>query len=326
MLRSRKYKRTNTPNQKHSPLKTNNQDSSASQNKTSNRDNTNNNSTYEINHKQSYNKNIHIPDYFIDDNNSPITWFNTTISIAHLENIYNEYDICSAIVTKLPTKILKQISEEIEKLERTKNPLESLKRALCEKFTSTNRNILNDCIEDTQLGDRKPSELYKTLKRKLNQIEENSEITRTFFLRALPSNIRVQLATTTTNSGEELAAIADKIHAETNLEVNHIHSKNKNGINENQNILTEINKQLENVNTQFKTLEKRLNNLELASKKTNNNQRTTDRRTNANATTNQNKIGLCWYHENYGNKAYRCQSPCNFNNLNTNSHYPQHQG
>ena len=169
---------------------------------------------------------------------NPITWLNTTITIAHLENIYNENDICCAIITKLPPKIIKQISEEIEKLTTTKNPLETLKKALCEKFANTNRNILNSCIEDTHLGDRKPSELYKVLKQKLNQIEKNLEITKTFFFRALPTNIRVQLATTTTESGEDLAALADKIYAETNHEINQIQYKNKKENKEN--ILTKL--------------------------------------------------------------------------------------
>ena len=44
-------------------------------------------------------------------------------------------------------------------------------------------------------------------------------------------------------------------------------------------------------------------------------QKMTDRKINTNTTSNDNKNELCWYHENYGNKAYRCHSPCNFHNL-----------
>jgi len=316
MLRSRKYKKTNTANKKSSPYKSNNQETPKPQNKINMYSDTNNNSTYEDTYTQRTNKYIHIPDYFNDDNNTPITWFNTAVNLAHLENVHEEQEISCAIIMKLPVKIIKQITNEIEQLKKSKNPLDLLRKTLIEKFTNTSRNILNSCIEDTSLGDRKPSEIYRSLKQKLNQIEKNSEITKTFFLRSLPDNIRIQLATATTNSGEELAALADRIHAETNLEVNHVHNKNKNEIHENQNVLTEISKQLENFNTQFKTLEQRLNNLEVASSRTSNSQRTTDRRANTNTTSNQNKIGLCWYHENFGNKAYRCQEPCNFKTLN----------
>ena len=326
MLRSRKYKKTNTTNTKSSPHKSNNQETPKPQNKFNTYSDTNNNSTYENTFTQRSNKYIHIPDYFNDDNNTPITWFNTAVNLAHLENVHEEQEISCAIIMKLPVKIIKEITNEIEELKKSKNPLDLLRKTLNEKFRNTSRNILNSCIEDTSLGDRKPSEIYRSLKQKLNQIEKNSEFTKSFFLRSLPDNIRIQLATATTNSGEELAALADRIHAETNLEVNHIHNKNKNEIHEKQNILIEINKQLENFNIQFKTLEKRLNNLEFASSKLNNNQRTTDRRENTNITSNQNKTGLCWYHENYGIQAFRCQSPCNFNNLNQTSHHPQHQG
>jgi len=136
----------------------------------------------------------------------------------------------------------------------------------------------------------------------------------------------VQLATTTTNSGEESAVLADKIHAETNHEINHIHNKNQKETKENQNILIEINKQLEKFNNQFTNLENRLKTLEINTNKSTYKQKTIDRKPKTNTTPNENQNGLCWYHEKYGNQAYRCQSPCNFNNLNTNSHYPQHQG
>jgi len=326
MLRSRKYKKTNTTIPKQSPYKLNNQDTPKSQNKFNNYNDTNNNSTYENTYTQRTNKTIHIPDYFNDDNNTPMTWFNTAVNLAHLENVHEEHEISGAIVMKLRAKIIKQINNEIEKLKKSKNPLDLLRKTLNEKFTNTNRNILNSCIEDRYLGNRKPSEIYRSLKQKLNQIEENSEFVKTFFLRSLPDSIRIQLATATADSGEELAELADRIYAETNLEVNHIHNKNKNEINENQNILTEINKQFEKFNTQLKNLENRINDFEINANRGNHKEKTFNKKWNSNRRANDNKNNLCWYHETFGVQAFRCQSPCNFNNLNQASHHPQHPG
>jgi len=314
MLRTRKHKKTNTTIPKQSPSKTHNQEHSQLQNKTNNYDRNNNSTTilrtpneetniknlsntmnnYLEQSKHNTNQKIHITDYFTDDSNTPITWFNTAINLAHLDNIFNEHQICSAIIGKLPTKIIKQISDEISELKESKEPLQILKTAICSKYTTNNRDTLSDCINDTNLGDRTPSELYKALKEKLNKIEKNKEFTKTFFLRALPDNIRMALITANTQSNEEMVKLADKLYAEYNYQVNSIQSQKKPQENNNTDILSNINNQLEKFNQQYQAIEKRLNNLE-----TTQNNYTSFNKSSKNHKLKENdkQSQFCWYHE-----------------------------
>jgi len=102
------------------------------------------------------------------------------------------------------------------------------------------------------------------------------------------------LITANTQSNEEMVKLADKLYAEYNYQVNSIQSQKKPQENNNTDILSNINNQLEKFNQQYQAIEKRLNNLE-----TTQNNYTSFNKSSKNHKLKENdkQSQFCWYHE-----------------------------
>jgi len=160
---------------------------------------------------QNNNKTLHIPEFFTDSHNSTISWLNLVSQMGKLKDA-DEKSICAAVLNKLPSKILKEISQDLERIFDKQNPCTLLKQTILDTSEINNSKIFENRFKNSTLGDQKSSTFLKSLEKNLDLIKE--DLKQYLFCRALSGNVRAILATTKTNNTKEMAVIADSIHRE----------------------------------------------------------------------------------------------------------------
>ena len=152
-------------------------------------------------------------------------------------------------------------------------------------------------------------------------------MTRFFFNRILPANVKNILIANKDLTLEEQGTLADQIYSNEFYSINAVTQKyhKKEDDKETMEFLL---KKIENLNEEIKNLKSNQNSYLHEPKTKPPSQRFTNRfNTRTNHYSNPEDNTLCFYHNKYGNKAFKCTPPCNFKNkhLNTNSHLGTHQ-
>ena len=178
--------------------------------------------------------------------------------------------------------------------------------------------VLEKCYKDTSLGDRRPSEYLEELKNKLKDENgnPNTNLINFFFQRILPTNIKNILASNKNLNMEERGTLADQIYNNEQNTINNINKSEKKLENDKETIDFLLNK-IEHLNKEIKLLKEIKQTSPEIKKKNyiqrNQKQLTYDRRNNP---SNQNSY--CFYHSKFGDNAFRCTSPCNYNKNKVN--------
>lgn len=286
-------------------------------NKPTPNDNTNNNS-----YEQTHNKNklyFKIPDFFLDKKQSTTQWIDTCTTLFNFNNITDKRTICTHLINHLPHTTLIKISDKLNDINKSNKPLAELRDILQTIYPCDQNIILEQCYQDSHLGDRKPSEYLNELQNKLKEDnEDHNSLVKFFFYRNLPVNVKNILLANKDLSLTEQAILADQIHIKENFEINAINKFN--------NPRENTNKQVEN--NELKSLKNELEKLQIANQTLKNEieniKRTTEKR-NEYAHKYKEKTthtDWCYYHQNFGKNAFKCTFPCSFKTYQSNS--PSH--
>ena len=163
------------------------------------------------------------------------------------------------------------------------NAYEILKEALIKRNSPTRHNRLQQLLQQSTLGDQKPSELLRNM-RHLNGDDEETDLFKELFLQRMPKEVKVVLIAFGEKATlDELADTADNmIDASTSNVYNH-------QINEIEQLREEV------AALRFKS---RAND----SSRSRNTQKPTD----------SSASSWCWYHTRFGTRARSCIKPCSF--------------
>jgi len=332
MLRSKKFRKPITTNANKSPHKTITHEHTQTTNITNQVDNNNNNSYIENNHIcNTKTSKIHfkIPDFPKNNNHYINNWFETCINLFRFNNINNERIICTHIINQLPHEILSKINSKLGTIAKAAKPLIELQETLNLLYPYNMDRVLEDCYKECSLGDRKPSEFLAELTHQLRDEnnQPNTTLIRFFFHRILPVNIKNILLANKVLTLEEQGTLADQIYTNELNSINALTQKyhKKEVANETIEFLI---KKIDNLNEEIKTLKSNQNSdFHEPITKTSYQRFTNHFNTKTNHYSNSDNNTFCFYHNKYGNKAYKCTPPCNFKNkhLNTNSHLDTHQ-
>lgn len=177
-------------------------------------------------------------------------------------------------------------------------PYDSIKARLVDTFSQSKERKIIRILEETQLGDLKPSQLL----RKMQNIAGttcSADVIRTVWLRALPSKIRAILASLNQEEVDQLAVTADKI-LEVDATATPVFSVQ-------QSLEKSLNERLIEEIAELKKLV-------LSSQNDNRQGRSRDRtpfRYRRRTPSRHRKPGyLCYPHFKYGDKAKKCEQPC----------------
>jgi len=327
MLRSnKKYKKTTTPNFKQNPDKTKKHEHSYSPDIPNNHTNCNNNSPYVNYHtnnaKMTSKIHFKIPDFPANNKEYINQWLETCISLFQFNNIKDENEICRHIINNLPSCVLNKINDKLGKFVTAQKPLKELSNTLNKLYPNNPDRILEECYNEINLGDRKPSEYLADLTLKLRDENNQPNLTliKFFFNRILPVNVKNILIANKHLSLEEQGTLADQIYLNDFNSINAVVQKYQKKV-ENTETMEFLLKKIEDLNQEIKTLK---------TNQTLHFHNTTPKPTmqrHPNFYPNAENNTFCFYHNKYGNKAFKCTPPCNFRNkhLNTDSHLGTHQ-
>lgn len=190
------------------------------------------------------------------------------------------------------------------------NKYETLKQRLIQEFSQSETQKIRQLVSELQLGDEKPSHLLRKM-RELAGTAFSDDFLKTLFLQRLPSEMQTILSIST-ESVDNLAKMADKI-AEVRIDNpgnavmamnQHINRNSPGGeIGALRLEIAELAKQVERLS--------RPRDKNYRGRYCNRSQ-SRNRRQNSQSRERQNFEGKCYYHFKFGDRAFKCKPPCNF--------------
>ena len=290
-----------------------------------------------------------IPNYFNDENGTPQKWLDFVKLTLTLSGIKSSRTLCSHTLSALPSNVLNEISDQISSLEKDTDPFEKLYNILLNKNKINRRQMLEACLNNTQLGNNKPSDFLRQLKQNLEYLQPNitnsgsNELLKEFFMRAMPPEIRRILAASNTDNLETLAEIADRINEEifpsisstkkyNNYQNPQTEETNKNG-NSTEILIKSLMSKMDELFIENRKIREELNEIRNSRPRERNqsphrnyNSRSDSRAFSQDRSNSRNRYSqqfqkrytnkdknLCYYHNKFGDKAYKCVQPCTSN-------------
>ena len=261
----------------------------------------------------------------------PGMWFQQVEAYFDLHQITDDNKKVIFLKTSIDTDILSRVHEYFDN-PPTEDKYNKLKKMLVAQFSETAESNIRKLLRHVQLGDRKPSELLREM-RKLAGGQMSEDLLRNLFMERLPEPVRFVLIGTT-ESLEKIAEKADRMMECPFMQppqVSAIQSTNSTQLqlqlmaDQNKQILD----QLRTLSTQYIELSNRIQQVEL----NNNNysasnhysrprypSRDGNRRTRSpSSSAVPEGIKLCYYHYKFGTRAQKCKplpdgSPCTYQN------------
>jgi len=264
-----------------------------------------------------------VPEFPINNKKLINQWFETCINLFKFNNITDDRTICTHLINHFPHELLSKIKDKLLDFSKSTKPLTELRDTINKYYPQNQDEILDDCYNESNLGDRRPSDYMNELSQKLKDENglPNNNLIKYFFYRILPTNVKNILLANKNLSLEDQGLLADQIY-----------------INEDNNMVSSINKQHNKIEKDNHTIEFLLNKIEkmnqeikvlkgeLETKRTNFTSHNNPR-TNPIAKDTNTFNPYCYYHSKFGKKAFNCTPSCKYTeqNLNSNNHLDTHQ-
>ena len=295
------------------------------------------------------NNNKNIPTFFRDNNKSPNTWLTLTENILHLNNTFNEKNICKHIITALLQDILPDIADELHDIHKSTTPLQTLKNILNKQYKTNKQTILHELFNTHHDNSTTPSKILKQIQNKLKLISPDNtsddNLIRELFMKHLPPDTAKITTTLQDQNIENIAHIADLIHEQNS------NSQRSQQISDTQPQTTTNETLLQTLITTIQENTQILKNISIDQQKllntktiqhtrsssphtlpkrpyTNNNYTHKQNKPNSSPRYNYNHTSptthhrhpspnkYCYYHNRFGSRALKCESPCQFPSKN----------
>lgn len=199
-----------------------------------------------------------------------------------------------------------------------KDKYETLRTTVLNKFSVSPIARLEQLTSGIQLGDNKPSHMLTQLQR--TGVTTDKQLIKDFWLQKLPVSARAVI--TGVDKGnpdmslEQLASIADEI-----IDVVRVNSVDVVSARDpNKHFQDSNNKPIDkksSIEDRIKRIEQTLSRIEL--KSSNRRSRSRSRNNSTSRKSSSSHQGDCWYHKRFGDKAQKCDPPCNFSKAKTNN-------
>lgn len=261
---------------------------------------------------------VKLPPFWV---NSPSTWFIQAEAQFVLARVSSDTIKFHYILSALPQTAIDSVLDYIQNLPEN-DIYKGLKQKLIERHSLSEERRIEELLSNTELGDKKPSELY----RHLNQLAGTSgtfgeNLIKKLWLRRLSPVINVALIPLIKDGKDisQLAEIADKI-----FEVSSGFSVSLVNAPSTVKAVSVQNNKYEQLVNEISELKRVVHGL-LNQGNSSSNQRSRSRSGSRfrsgsrNAKRDTNKYPLCWYHYKFGDKARKCDKPCNFNGNGTHT-------
>lgn len=254
--------------------------------------------------------NFKLPEFWSSDSE---LWFSTIESSFRKNKITFQQSKFDHVVSSLPQTVAAVVRDFLRAPPQDM-PYDILKTELIRRTTESEQRRLQQLLTSEELGDRKPSELLRRMEQLLGDKANtlDASILRELFLQRPPTQVRMILSTSATDSIETLARMADQImdvNTPNVCQLTHPNPSHRTSLlNETLPQLLESNKVLTST---VARLSEDLKQLRLDTRRSTTRQ-VSDSPPRRRRSRSANSSGTCWYHRTFGNRARRCEPPCTF--------------
>lgn len=237
--------------------------------------------------------NVKVPAFWCAD---PALWFCQLESQFETCKIKLDKTKYHTVVAAIESKVLAQVSD-IVKDPPANRPYEALKKRLLERYQESDELRLKKLLRDLELGDKRPSQLLHEM-RNLS-VNVNLDLMRSLWLQRLPPHAQAILSISS-ESLDKLAVMADKICDTIAPGVSAIAMSTS----------SESSLSLED---KIEQLAKQISELKSFGSRGRSNSRARNSSSYVSRSRSKSeKRTLCWYHDNFKEKASKCRKPCSY--------------
>lgn len=242
----------------------------------------------------------------------PTLWFHmieSSFALSSPKAITESKTKYNYVVANLPPDTATVVRDIIMQPDPT-DPYTNLKAKIIQRCGESKTEEIRRLLAGELLGDRKPSDLLREMKRRAENFKLEDTLLLELFNQALPSNVQTILASIDSLTCDKAAEIADKILA---IQINpSLHSvQQAQGSSSSPSTHPCCDAELSQLRAEVKKIRKDIAFLRSDRK----NNRFRHRSPSASA---PRESQLCFYHDRYKEKAHKCVPPCNFSDEGKN--------
>ena len=261
--------------------------------------------------------------------NDPTIWFAQIEAQFTTRGITSQSTRFAYVVSSLQPEIAQEV-RDLLLYPPQENQYDKIKTELIKRTSASEQKRLHQLLISEELGDKKPSQLLRRMRQLLgeNVLEEN--ILKQLFLKRLPTNAQLILASTSESVDiDKLAIIADNILEVTPSSSSVVtsviaaaSSSPSREMKELRDMISKLSIEVESLSKQVQRSSRSRTNSRNKSKRRYGSQSRSPSRSE-NAPTHAG--GACWYHWRFGERASKCVPPCTYignksgNQLNENA-------
>lgn len=245
---------------------------------------------------------VRLPPFWPED---PEVWFTQAESHFHVSGIKDDATKFHIILSQLDQRYAKEIKDVIQSPPKT-DKYNKLKSELIKRLSISREQQISQLLSHEELGDRKPSQFLRHLKN-MAAGGVSDEFLKSMWMNRLPNHVQAIILSQTTSSLEQIADLADKICEVTPNPTPYQVAATSN--------FDDLLKRMDDLITaRIQTeLTQQISKLTLQQQRGRSPFRRGDAsRSRSRGRSRSHDPGMCWYHNNFGSKAYKCTSPCNF--------------
>lgn len=232
--------------------------------------------------------------------NNPATWFIQAEAQFSVFKISKDETKYCLTIAALPAETCESVIDIIAE-PPIANKYTTLKTTLITRHSASESKRLETLLEKVELGDRKPSALFRSMKQTAGGTFDQ-EIIKKLWLRRLPQALNIALVSVGDKPTDDLISIADKIFEATEA------SSSINTISNNFSTNSQQNHTNNNLEQRLSRLENMISNLQLNNNGDRRNKHFSNNRgrSRSNSRPKETDKNLCFYHRKFGNKALKC--------------------
>ncbi|KAJ8718381.1 hypothetical protein PYW08_002618 [Mythimna loreyi] len=258
-----------------------------------------------------YRVGVRVPPFWPE---KPAIWFAQMEGQFVISNITADTTKFFYVVGHLDSRYAAEVEDIIMNPPAT-DKYDRLKTELIKRLSKSKEKKVHQLLTHEELGDRKPSQFLRHLQH-LAGPEVPDEFLRTIWSSRLPSNIQSIIASQASSPLDVLADLADRIHDVVPRGHEVAATSSTQGVCD----LFTINKQMSELTKQVEFLTQKVNDLSRLSRSKTRNDRSSSRLNRQNRSQSRKNIHpTCWYHFKFGEKATKCDQPCDFKQENSKS-------
>ena len=198
----------------------------------------------------------------------------------------------------------------------TVEPYTHLRAQLIARLSASAQKRIRQLLTDEQLGDRKPTQLLRSMQRLQSDTPLDSDLLRELFLQRLPSNVRMVLASARDLPLEQQAKLADNIiEMATQPPIAAVPTgyQSMPATCAVQPAGHSTTVQSQDIQSTIATLVSQVSELNAAVSQLSRSRSNSLSEPRSRAQSfSRRESGLCWYHARFGAKATKCTSPCTY--------------